>query len=45
MSPEARRSAWAVAQGYYFDHNSDPERYVRVRAALLGDTRSETDER
>ncbi len=41
MSFEARRSAWAFARGYYFDHNSDPERYRRAATALSGGTPGE----
>ena len=34
MSRDERDRAWAFARGYYFDHNADPERYARARAAL-----------
>jgi hypothetical protein len=34
MSPDERDRAWAFARGFYLDHNADPERYARARAAL-----------
>jgi hypothetical protein len=34
MTAESRRRAWTFARGYYFEHNTDPERFARARAAL-----------